>query len=275
MRLYLGYAKTFCSKKYKAAALSELSISTIYQNGKTLISDCFFTSPFKVAKPFYRDNGYTEIMVMCASPGILAGDKYDINLDLAANTKTIISEQSYRKLYNTGDGFSQQNTQIQIGENAALHYVPYPVIPFAGSRFRSRTDINLRFSSKLIFGEIFTCGRDGMGERFAFSEFSSRTIVSVDDKPVFLDNIRLLNDGTAKGSGADFSGTGFFEGYSCQGVFFLYGFDKNFTAISLPQCDGIEAAVSKSTAGFTVRVLADSANKLYRFSKSLFSLLTQ
>jgi urease accessory protein len=238
--------------------LSELSISTVYQNGKTIMSDCFFTSPFKVAKPFYRDSGYTEIMVMCASPGILAGDSYDIRLEMSANTKTIISEQSYRKLYNTGGGFSRQNTRIQAGENAALYYVPYPVIPFAGSRFRSRTDIDLHSSSKLIFGEILTCGRDGMGERFAFSEFSSRTAVSVDGKPVFLDNSRLC------GGEADFAGPGFFEGHACQGVFFLYGFDN----VSLPQCGGIEAAVSKSSTGYTIRALADSANSLYRFIRA-------
>jgi len=234
--------------------LSELSISTAFQNGKTVMSDCFFTSPFKIAKPFYRDNGYTEVMVMCASPGILAGDKYDMRFDLSDNTKTIISEQSYRKLYNTGDNFSWQNTQIHAGENAALYYVPYPVIPFAGSRFRSRTDIFLHPSSKLIFSEIFTCGRDGMGERFAFSEYSSRTTVYIDDKPVFLDNSRLLS------GEADFSGTGFFEGYSCQGILFLYGFDN----VSLPESEGIEAAVSKSSVGFIIRVLGYSANGLYR-----------
>jgi urease accessory protein len=248
--------------------LSELSISTVFKNEKTVMSDCFFTSPFKVAKPFYQDSGYTEIMVMCASPGLLAGDSYNMNFDLSDNTKTAVSEQSYRKLYNTGDGFSRQNTRIQVGENAALYYVPYPVIPFAGSRFHSRTDIFLRSSSKLIFGEILTCGRDGMGERFAFGEFCSRTAVTVDGKPVFLDNSRLfgrggaVKDREAKGGDADFSGLGFFEGYSCQGVFFLFGFDD----VSLPDCEGIQAAVSKSSAGFTVRALGDSANSLYRFA---------
>ena len=233
------------------------------------MSDCFFTSPFKVAKPFYRDNGYTEIMVMCASPGILAGDKYDIRLDLSDDTKTIISEQSYRKLYNTGGCFSQQNTLIRAGENAALYYVPYPVIPFAGSRFHSRTDIELRSSSKLIFGEIFTCGRDGMGERFAFSEFSSRTAVSVDGKPVFLDNSLLFGKTALPGGETDFSGLGFFEGYSCQGVFFIYGFDD----VSLPENTEIQCAVSKASAGYTVRALAGSANTLYRFAGNLFSFL--
>jgi urease accessory protein len=243
--------------------LSELSVSIVFENGKTVISDCFFTSPFKVAKPFYRDNGYTEIMVMCASPGILAGDRYNIRFDLSDNTKTTVSEQSYRKLYNTGDGFSQQNTQIQVGENASLYYVPYPVIPFAGSRFRSRTDIFLRPSSKLIFGEILSCGRDGMGERFAFSEFSSRTAVYIDGKPVFLDNSRLSGFAD-KDRDADFSGLCFLEGYSCQAVFFLYGFDE----VSLPEQEGIESAVSTSSAGFTIRALGGSANSLYRFAEN-------
>jgi urease accessory protein len=166
-----------------------------------------------------------------------------------------------------------------------LYYVPYPVIPFAGSRFRSRTDIFLRSSSKLIFGEIFTCGRDGMGERFAFSEFSSRTEIFVDGKPVFLDNSRLFGSGSGGGAvkgcevkdcdvndcevkdcEADFSGPGFFEGYSCQGVFFLFGFDD----VPFPEREGIEAAVSKSSAGFTIRALGKSADSLYRFAGKFF-----
>jgi urease accessory protein len=231
------------------------------------MSDCSFTSPCKVAKPFYRDDGYTEIMAMCASPGILAGDEYDFSFDMDDNTKTIISEQSYRKLYNTGDGAAHQNIHIQIGENAALHYVPCPIIPFAGSRFRSRTEISLRPTSKLIYGEILACGRYGMGERFAFSEFSSRTIVKVDGKPIFLDNAMLT------GGRADFQGLGFFEGYACQGVFFIYGFDEKFRAVTLPENPDIQAATSKSSAGYTVRTLGESASGLYKFAKRLFAPL--
>jgi urease accessory protein len=202
---------------------------------------------------------------MCASPGILAGDEYDISFDMGDNTKTIISEQSYRKLYNAGNGAARQNTQIQVGRNAALHYVPCPIIPFAGSRFRSRTEINLRPTSKLIYGEILACGRYGMGEWFAFSEFASRTIVEVGGKPVFLDNTMLV------GGRADFQGLGFFEGYACQGVFFIYGFDETFSATHLPQNPDIQAAFSKSSAGYTIRALGESANGLYAFAKRLFA----
>src|SRR5215510_2379841 len=108
--------------------MTELFVSMGLQNGRTVVADCFFTSPCKIAKPFYREDGCTEIMIMCASPGILAGDKYDMRFVMSDNTKTVISEQSYRKLYNTGEAASYQNTQIQVGEGAVLHYVPYPVI---------------------------------------------------------------------------------------------------------------------------------------------------
>jgi urease accessory protein len=189
---------------------------------------------------------------------------------MADNTKTVISEQSYRKLFNTGDAFSQQNTKIKVGENASLYYVPYPVIPFEGSRFRSRTEIDLRPSSKMIYGEILSCGRQGMGEKFAFAEFSSRTTVSVDGKTVFLDNSRLV------GGEADFSGIGFFEEYSCQGLFFFYGYDGVLKDFSLEEDDEVQGALSKSSAGYTARILGKSADGVFKFAQKAFaSLITR
>jgi len=250
---------------------SQLNLRMENKNEKTIMSDCFFTSPYKIAKPFYKEgalpkDSYTEIMIMCASPGVLSGDTYNMRFDLSENTKTIITEQSYRKLYNSSVT-SKQNTGIQLGENAALYYIPYPVIPFAGSRFNSRTEIKLHCSSKLIFADILTCGRQGMGEQFAFKELTSRTAVYIEEKLIFLDNNYMVRDGCE--DNIDFSGTGFFEGYTCMGVFFLYGFDGillEFGDIS----EGIEAAVSKSQAGLTVRMLGKSANELYNYANNKF-----
>jgi len=258
--------------------MSELQISgrldlcAENKNGKTIISDCFFTSPYKLAKPFYNEdapsqNAYTEIMIMCASPGVLSGDIYNMRFDLSENTKTIITEQSYRKLYNANKT-SRQNTGIQLGENASLYYVPYPVIPFAGSRFNSKTEIKLRGSSRLIYGDIMSCGRQGMGEQFAFKELTSRTAIYIDEGLNFLDNNYMVNGDSEYD--IDFSGLGFFETYSCQGVFVLYGFnDFSLKSITVPA--GLEAAVSKSSsAGLTVRMLGNSANELHNFANNLF-----
>jgi urease accessory protein len=224
------------------------------------MTDCSFSSPLKIAKPFYRDNGYTELMIMCASPGILSGDRFDMQFDLGENTKTIISTQSYQKLYNTGDDTARQNVKIQAGENAFLLYCPHPVIPFAQNRFHSDIEIALKRGSRLFFGDILCCGRHGMGERFAFSRYQARTLVSVESEPAFLDVCRLVPQEAAV------DGMGFFEGYACQGLLYLYGYEH----ISLPENPHLEAALTKAYEGYTVRILSDDAAAIYQFAKELF-----
>jgi urease accessory protein len=225
------------------------------------MADCSFSSPLKIAKPFYRDNGYTELMIMCASPGMLSGDCFDMQFDLGENTKTIISTQSYQKLYNTGDEAARQTVRIHAGENADLFYCPHPVIPFVQNKFHSKADITLKPSSRLFFGDILTCGRHGMGERFAFSHYISRTLVSVDGKPVFLDAVRLVPDEAAV------NGIGFFEGYACQGLLYVYGYDP----ISLPEHANLETAVTRAREGYSIRILSDDVAGVYQFAKELYT----
>lgn len=259
--------------------MSELHVKTVLQKGKTLVSDCFFTSPLKIAKPFYRNNGNTELMVMCAGPGMLEGDCYSISFELGEGTQTVVSGQSYQKLFQMGQGKAGQSLNIQVGENAAFAYLPHPVIPFAGSRFLGRTEISLKASSKLFFWEAVTCGRAGMGERFAFSEFSSRTCVTLDGQPVFLDNTRLLPEE------ASLRGIGFFEGRAAQGFLYLYGYDSEFDSLSeflseflsegppdnMENFTKIEAAVSKAEKGLVLRVLGQSGADVFEFSKRIWA----
>ncbi|GHU59471.1 hypothetical protein AGMMS49975_27070 [Clostridia bacterium] len=239
--------------------MSELYVKTILENDRTVIADSYFTAPLKIAKPFYREDGYTEIMLMCASPGMFADDCYNMRFEFGGGTKTVISAQAYQKLINTGGGEARQNTRINLGENASLCWLPQPSVPFAGSRFRGRTEISVARSSKLFFSDILSCGRTGMGERFAFSEYSSRIAVTVSGKFAFLDNSRLFPSETAV------DGVGFFEGYNCQGLLYLYGVDS----VELPQTAGIEAAVSKAREGYAVRSLGNRSDEVYEFSKNV------
>lgn len=238
--------------------MGELYLKTVKQGGRTVVADCSFTSPLKIAKPFYHD-GYTEIMVMCASPGMLSNDYYDMQFDMADNTKTVISGQSYLKLYKSENGEATQRIQMRVGKNAELHYLPYPVIPFAGSKFRSQTEILLTRTSKLIFCDILTCGRQGMGERFAFTSMSNQVSVSVDGRLVLLDHARLSPQEAA------IDGIGFFEEHTCQALVYLYGYSE----VCLPKCNGIEAFASKSREGCCVRILGNSGDNVFKFAHEL------
>ncbi|MDR0838425.1 MAG: urease accessory protein UreD [Oscillospiraceae bacterium] len=228
-------------------------------DGRTIVSDCRFTAPLKVAKPFYRKN-HTEVMIMQASAGLLDGDEYDIALDVADGARAAVTGQSYAKLFraNGGDG-ARQRVRIDVGEGSSLGWFPSPVIPFAGSRFASQSDIYLHENSRFFLCDILACGRAGKGERFAFESYRSRTAVHVGEKLVFLDNTRLIP------SERDPSAVGFFEGRTHIGLLYMYGCGD----VALPESASVEAATSDAAAGKCVRLLADSAQALSDYARDM------
>lgn len=69
--------------------MSRLFICAENMNGRTVIADSFFSSPIKIAKPFYYSD-HTEIMMMTASAGMLDGDDYDIEINVKENASLVL-----------------------------------------------------------------------------------------------------------------------------------------------------------------------------------------
>ena len=59
----------------KFGKLSRLSLRTGLRNGKTIIEDVAFTAPYKIMNPFPKKNGGISVMPLCASAGIMEGDR--------------------------------------------------------------------------------------------------------------------------------------------------------------------------------------------------------
>ena len=60
------------SNKY--AEISRVKIRTLNKNGKTILDDVYFTSPFKVAPPFYKSDDFIKVIIMSSSAGTMDGD---------------------------------------------------------------------------------------------------------------------------------------------------------------------------------------------------------
>lgn len=238
--------------------MSQLYLQTANQNGRTVIVDSFFTSPIKIAKPFYRDH-YTEVMMMTASAGILEGDFYDIELKITENSSLKFTAQSYTKIFKSEKSGASQRIKIDVSDGGELVYLPCPVIPFAGSVFDSSAEIRLSKGAKFAMCDVVSCGRAAMNEKFMFTEYRSRTAVSVDGRLKFLDNIRLAPHE------AELAGIGFFEGYTHQGMIYLYGYEQ----VSLPSSDCVEAALTQAAAGICVRMAGNSGEDISNFANQI------
>ena len=236
--------------------MSNLFIRAEKCGGATVISDSSFTAPIKIAKPFYRDN-YTEIMMMTASAGLLEGDCYDTEIIAAEISCLKFTGQSYTKIFKADKTGAVQNTAITVNSGAKMFYMPCPVIPFADSVYSACTNIHLASDCRFAMCDIVSCGRAAMNEKFLFRRYRSRTSVYVDGRMVFLDNVLFLPDE------ADLSATGFFEGYTHAGMIYIYGFGID----SLPEINGLEAAVTRAEAGICIRAAADSADDIARLAQ--------
>lgn len=242
--------------------MSSLRLQAEKRNERTVLTECSFTAPLKIAKPFYR-KGRTDVMMMAASAGMLEGDHYEISINVKSGAALKYSGQSYTKVFQSEAVGARQDTEIYVEPSGTMLYFPQPVIPFAGSVFCGATTVRLSKHCKFAMCEIVACGRSAMREQFKFLNYSSRTEIWVENRLVFLDSTRLI-PGTM-----DLAGLGYFEGYSHQGLLYLYSEDD----ILLPEHPDMEAAKTAAVEGTVVRMLGNSADSMYRFAETVVGIL--
>ena len=197
------------SNKY--IEVSKLKLSTKNKNNKTILNDIYFTSPFKVAQPFYINNNFIKVIVMSSSAGTLEGDVHEYDISLGDNTNMELTSQSYEKIYTMNDDEAYRECNIYIGSNSMLKYNLLPTIPYKDSAFKSNTKIKIKDNtSRLIYTDIINCGRVGFGERFQYKYYKSYLEIEreIDNKIIYLDNTIYKPDEMNMNS------FGMYEGYT-------------------------------------------------------------
>ncbi|MCP1102259.1 urease accessory protein [Aequitasia blattaphilus] len=238
--------------------MGKLRIEAHVHNGRTVITDCFFTAPFKIVKPYY-DKNRAEVMIMQASAGILEGDKYEVEIVVKSGASLMVTGQSYTKLFKMDSGYATQNVKITVESGASLFYLPCPIIPFGGSSFVSENEIHLQKGSEFIMQDILACGRKGMGEEFKFRKYHSRVVVYENERLIFVDNTRLIP------KEYEYHKMGYFEGCSHQGVAYFYG-RKQIKSIN--KSESITAAITNLRKGQILRILSDSGDRIVNYIKT-------
>ena len=226
------------------------------QKGRSVIAYSYFTSPLKLGTPNIRGERL-HLVLMMASAGILRGDSFWYEITCGENTKTLITEQSYSKIFDTGKEGAKKHMEICVGKNASLYYCPSAVIPFAGSSFHNSMNVRLDKESEFICSDILAAGRVGMGEQFAFSSYRNRICVMVEDKPVWLEHCYLCPEQM------DVSKMVFLDGYTHQGTFYYYGKKENQEKLLEYKAKApVLLAVTQASAGVCFRVLANTAQDI-------------
>ncbi len=151
------------------------------------------TGPLKVVRAFRNDEGDALVHLHNVSGGILGGDQFQYNVDLQPGAQVQLTTTSATRVYRQRDTAttSLAHTNITIGEQAILEYLPDPIIPFARSAYHQETTIQLAENAGLFWWETITPGREARGELFEYARLNLSVCISVADRPIALEKVRL------------------------------------------------------------------------------------
>ncbi|QLH09605.1 urease accessory protein UreD [Candidatus Nitrosotenuis sp. DW1] len=146
-------------------------ILDVDSSGKTRIKEKESAFPLSVQKEIYYDQfqpNMTHVYMISSSGGILQGDKYAIDITLEKNALAHITTQGATRIYGMNASNAIQVVNVSLDDGAYLEFIPDQIIPYRDSRFYQEISFKVHDNATMIYSEIVSPGRIGMGEIFDY-----------------------------------------------------------------------------------------------------------
>ena len=148
-------------------------------SGRTIIKEKESVFPLSVQKEMYYDQfqpKMTHVYIVSSSGGILQGDKYMIDIILEKNALAHITTQGATRVYGMNVSNAIQVINVSLDDGAYLEFIPDQIILYKNSRFYQEINFKVHDNATMIYSEIISPGRIGMGEIFDYEICYLRSI---------------------------------------------------------------------------------------------------
>jgi len=159
-------------------------------NSQSALTRVRSTAPLKILSPRSPTESKTVVLSSFGG-GLLGGDRVPIRLHVGGGAALTVLTQSGGKVYRTTGDWSEQSITATVEQDGVLVLVPDPLAAFAGSKYRQIQRFDLAADANLVWLDTITAGRLAYGERWAMREFSSRTTIAVDGRPILRETLEL------------------------------------------------------------------------------------
>jgi urease accessory protein len=253
---------------------ADLHIQVAAINQISFLQKAYCTTPFKVMNITEDKNcKQLHLMLMSSSPGILDGDEYNMNINVAENASLFLHTQAYQRLFQM-KGQASQQMNVHVADGASFVFLPHPSVPQQQSNFVSCNTFYLSNYCRFIFGEVLTCGRKLNGEAFLFTKYHSITKVYNHNKLVIKENLLM------QPAGINLQAIGQLEGYTHQAsmIYLQENIDiKNLQCLIIELLAGeknIELGITAAPInGLIIRLLGHGAEQLYNCLQYIYTFL--
>ena len=175
--------------------------------GATHVSDQAMRAPLRCVRAFALATGECVLQLLHVGPGVMAGDRLELDVRVGTGARVVLIAQSAAKLHAMDDaGHAALRVRLRVAAGASLEYHPGLTIPFARSSYDQRLHVELERGARFLHVERWSAGRIARGERHAYRRISSHIRVAVGGVSVYRDALEL--------EGARGDAIGLFEGHA-------------------------------------------------------------
>jgi urease accessory protein len=180
-------------------------IELVFRPGRrgTSLARSHVAAPLKIVRPFALDGGRALVQVLTLGPGLCGGDTFALDVIVEPGARAVVIMQTASRILGMSEGASAtQSVNLVVGADAQLEYYPGLTIPFADSSLKQQVTVSAHRDARVGILETWAMGRTTRNEYLRFRHLSSRTLVSIDDRPVFADALEIqpaLMNGAATG----------------------------------------------------------------------------
>ena len=163
------------------------------RSGETIVRLKQQQPPWRVIRAFPGGAGEALAHLHNVSGGVLDNDDLRLQVEVGPDARAQLTTTGAMRIYRSRSAGSEsrQQTDITIAERGLLEYLPDPLIPYAQSRFRQSTTIELGDAATLFWWETIAPGREAAGEIFEYHALHSSLELRAGGEPVAIEQFAV------------------------------------------------------------------------------------
>lgn len=162
--------------------------------GRTILTRSYARAPLKVQRPFYPEPEVCHTVLLHSAGGMVGGDRLSSQIDLAPQSRALITTAAAAKIYRSTGGTAHQQIKIHIGANACLEWLPQETILFNQAKYQQDLHVDLDPGGIFCTWEIVRLGRSASQEIFQQGCWQNALEVWQAGKPLWIDRQRLTGE---------------------------------------------------------------------------------
>jgi urease accessory protein len=253
-----------------------LALEYVRQDERTVFGRTTCQTPWHLLPPIYLDeSGSAYTLLVNPSGGLVGGDHLSIDLSVGPRAQVLISTPSANRVYRSLSDEAVQDISIKVAGEGMLEWLPEHTIPFAGSRFRQKIDVQLHAGSVLLLWDAIASGRIAHGERWRFASLDNQIRITLPSYGSVQERAVIVPEETG-GAGLaadwDYVGSLFVVGDAVAPAQWTSLESRLAHIIDRYRADGVLAGVSQpAIPGVVVKLVARSAPIMTRMFMELWA----